>query len=300
MNLIALFLGLGIERLVTNLLHLREPRWFDAYFDWGLKHLYKQRLMSSAAVAVVMILVLVLPVLAVSLLFADRLFGVLYMAFAVFVLLFSLGPRDLVEEVDEFCEAKLREDEEGAQRVAKELVETSLPDNEIERAEILEEAIFVQANNRVFGVVFWFMILGPVGAWLFRVSDLMRRRAVFECGRVAESGDEVPGYGDAVQAVHGVLAWVPARLLAIGYALSGSFESARSNWRAYYLTCADKFFVVNDRVVACVGRGALGESGPSDEPMEVFATRSALRLVTRTLIIWLFFIAILTLVGWAV
>ena len=101
MNLIALFLGLGIERLVTNLLHLREPRWFDAYFDWGLKHLYKQRLMSSAAVAVVMILVLVLPVLAVSLLFADRLFGVLYMAFAVFVLLFSLGPRDLVEEVDE-------------------------------------------------------------------------------------------------------------------------------------------------------------------------------------------------------
>ena len=68
------------------------------------------------------------------------------------------------------------------------------------------------------------MILGPVGAWLFRVSDLMRRRAVFECGRVAESGDEVPGYGDAVQAVHGVLAWIPARLLAVGYALSGSFE----------------------------------------------------------------------------
>ncbi len=300
MNLIALFLGLGIERLVTNLLHLREPRWFDAYFDWGLKHLHKQRLMSSAAVAVVMILVLVLPVLAVSLLFADRLFGVLYITFAVFVLLFSLGPRDLVEEVDEFCEAKLREDEEGAQRVAKELAETSLPDNEIERAEILEEAIFVQANNRVFGVVFWFMILGPVGAWLFRVSDLMRRRAVFECGRVAESGDEVPGYGDAVQAVHGVLAWVPARLLAVGYALSGSFESARSNWREYYLTCADKFFVVNDRVVACVGRGALGESGPSDEPLEVFATRGALRLVTRTLITWLFFIAILTLVGWAV
>jgi membrane protein required for beta-lactamase induction len=300
MNLIALFLGLGIERLVTNLLHLREPRWFDAYFDWGLKHLYKQRLLSSAAVAVVMILVLVLPVLAVSLLFADRLFGVLYITFAVLILLLSLGPRDLVEEVDEFCEAKLRGDEENAHRVAKELVETSLPDDEIERAEMLEEAIFVQANNRVFGVVFWFMILGPVGAWMFRVSDLMRRRAVFECGRVAESGDDVPCYGEAVQAVHGVFSWVPARLLAVGYALSGHFESAVSDWRAYYLTCADKFFVVNDRVVACVGRGAMGETGPSDEPMEVLATRGALQLVTRTLIIWLFFIAILTLFGWAV
>ena len=33
MKLIALILGLILERLATQLLHLRELRWFDPYFD---------------------------------------------------------------------------------------------------------------------------------------------------------------------------------------------------------------------------------------------------------------------------
>ena len=95
----------------------------------------------------------------------------------------------------------------------------------------LEEAIFVQANNRVFGVLFWFMALGPAGAWLFRVSDLMRRRAVFEYRGRADASSEVPEFVGALQVIHGILAWGPARLLALGYALVGGFDRARGAWR---------------------------------------------------------------------
>ena len=38
----------------------------------------------------------------------------------------------------------------------------------------MERAIYVQANNRIFGVVFWFLVLGPTGAWAFRVLDLLQ------------------------------------------------------------------------------------------------------------------------------
>ena len=41
MKLIALILGLIIERAATHLLHLRELRWFDAYFDYGDEQIRK-------------------------------------------------------------------------------------------------------------------------------------------------------------------------------------------------------------------------------------------------------------------
>ena len=31
------------------------------------------------------------------------------------------------------------------------------------RTATIERAIYVQANNRIFGVVFWFLLLGPAG-----------------------------------------------------------------------------------------------------------------------------------------
>ena len=303
MTLIALALGLVTERLVTNLLHLREPRWFDHYFDWGLTHLNEVTGLKALVATLAIASLPVLPVLLISLAFQDFLFGVPFLAFAVLVLLFSLGPRDLGEEIDEYCNAVERDDAETARRVAKELTESDLPAHRQERA--VEEAIFVQANNRIFGVVFWFVVLGPVGlgpvgAWLFRVTDLMRRRAVFEAGRTrAESGTE-PGYVRVVCSVHGVLAWVPARLLAFGYALMGSFSESLTSWRSYYDNCAERFFEVNDDVVGCAGIGAMGETpgeGGGEGKPQTAAVRSAMSLVARTLYAWVTVIAVLTLAG---
>ena len=39
MKLIALVLGLILERLATEVLHLRELRWFDRYFDFAISRL---------------------------------------------------------------------------------------------------------------------------------------------------------------------------------------------------------------------------------------------------------------------
>ena len=154
----------------------------------------------------------------------------------------------------------------------------------------------VQANNRIFGVVFWFMVLGPAGAWLFRVADLIRRRAAFEAARDEDGEQGLATYLIVVRRVHGVLAWMPARLLALGFALAGSFEDAVSDWRGYYENCADQFFEVNDDVIACAGCGALQGR---EEPTEVEGARGAMSLVLRTLFVWVFFIAVLTLAGWA-
>ena len=290
MKLIALILGLVIERLATQLLHLRELRWFDRYFDIGLVQIARLRGWVALLGVLSLVAVPLLPVLLVSLAFTDVLWDLPYLAFAVLVLLFSLGPRDLGEEVDEYCDAIRSEDQEAADRIARELLGADQTEND----EAVVRAVFIQANNRIFGVVFWFILLGPVGAWLFRVTDLLRRRAHFEAERVPELKQALTH----IEVVHGVLGWLPARLAALGYAISGSFDDALSCWRAYAASGDEPIHHTNDEIVACVGCGALSlVEGDTEGPDH--GARKAMRLVTRTIFVWTTVIALMTLPGWA-
>jgi membrane protein required for beta-lactamase induction len=307
MKLIALILGLVLERLATEVLHLRELRWFDAYFDLGIARLKESPAWLLYAGVIVILLIPVLPVLWASVYLAAPyaslewpefmsavLWTLPYLLFAVLILFFSLGPRDLGSEVDEYCEAVDAGDQARSERVLTEICEVEHADtNEIEA---IEEAVFVQATNRLFGVVFWFIALGPVGAWLFRTSDLLRRRVAYSSGRNMEGMEAILA---AVENVHGVLVWIPARLAIIGYALSGSFDDAWNRWRSYELKSDLPFHRSNDEVVACVGKAAMTGllEGP---PNSSAAAQSAMRLVKRTLFIWVTVIGLMTIFGWAV
>ena len=296
MKLIALILGLGLERLATRVLHLRELRWFDPYFDIGLSRLKEANVLLVYLGSIVLLLVPLIPVFwaSVALIGTGILWDLPYLLFAVLVVFFCLGPRDLGSEVEEYCDALASSDEARAERVLTELCEVEHSGaNEIDA---VEEAIFVQATNRVFGVMFWFIALGPVGAWLFRISDLLRRRVAFIAGRDPES---VRLTLPAVDAIHGLLVWIPARLAVVGYAVSGNFDDAFNCWRSYELKSDLPFHRSNDEVVACVGKAAMaGSMVDSSDPSA--AARRAMQLVNRTVFIWVTVIAVMTLYGWAV
>lgn len=292
MTLIALLLGLVIERVATRALHLRELRWLDPYIDAAFRAMERLPPAAGYLLGLVAIALTVAPVLALALVFRDVLHGLLYIAFAAPVLAFCLGPRDLGREVKEYSDAVNRGDPEAVKHLAKALTESDLPSESGRRVLAVEEAVLVRANSRIFGVIFWFMVLGPTGAWLFRVSDLMRRRAVFEAGRARAAGSPEPRYLMICQSWFGILAWLPARLLAVGYAMAGSFEDAVSDWKKYYETCSDKFFHVNDEILAFAGRGAIRERFDADSVLQPVS--EAMRLVKRTLLIWLTAISILT------
>lgn len=296
MMLIALLLGLIFEHVATQLLHLRELRWFDAYYDYALNAARRLDSWLSYLVVVLSLVVLVVPVAYVSyrLQGASILWDLSYLVFAVFVIFLCLGPRDLGAEVDEYCRVLDEGDEETAHRVLVALSEADRP--WVSDAEAVEEAVLVQAPHRLFGVVFWFIVLGPAGAWLFRVSDLMRRRAAFEVVRdAALARQALP----AVERIYGILSWVPARLVALGYALGGSFDDALNAWRGYHPASGLPFHRTTDQVVARVGKAAM--TGFLDQPSNSSAAaRNAMRLVTRTLFIWVTVIALMTIFGWAV
>jgi AmpE protein len=296
MKLIALILGLALGHAATRRLKLRELRWFDPYFDFALARAAGLGRTAAVAIVLVFLALVVLPVLWVSVTL-QRTFipwDLPYLLFAVFIVFLCLGPRDLGSEVDDYCAALGRGDNDEARRVLTELSESRHPSTR--NVEVVEDAVFVQATNRIFGVAFWFVVVGPVGAWLFRVSDLLRRRAVFEAARSAPS---VVSALPAVEAVHGALAFVPTRLAALGYALSGSFDDAINGWRGHDRPAGASLHHGNERLAAAVGKAAM--TGFLAQPANSSAAgRNSMRLVMRTLFIWITVIALMTIFGWAV
>ncbi|HET7204516.1 MAG TPA: regulatory signaling modulator protein AmpE [Steroidobacteraceae bacterium] len=298
MSLLALLFALVCERGLTHVLHLRESRWLDPYFDFADRALGSRTGPVVLLMAVVLVALPVLPVALVSEALEPHLLGLLQFAFVVVVLLFSFGPRDLKDEVDDYVQAIVRHDRDEALRRGKELLESSPTVHRLGTREALEEAIFIQANNRIFGVIFWFMVLGAAGAWAYRVSDMLRRRAAFEAARQGVPrmrGD----LGSALGLVHGVLAWLPARLGALSYALAGSFEDAVGNWRVAVDRATTGLLDRAEDLLARVGKGSLQPSlaGVSAERLDLETARGAWRIVSRALWIWIAAIALLVLTG---
>lgn len=305
MTLIALLIGLIIERLATQIFHWRRMRWLDRIIDSGFA--MSERLSGWPALILVILLaiILVLPVAAVTIALRDTLFGFPHLVLAVVVLFFSLGPNDIGEDVNEYCSALEDGDEERVGQTAKALVEDTVPDDPMERIRCVEEAVCIQANNRLFAVIFWFVLLGPLGplgAWAYRVTDLLRRRAVFQSGRDDADNTMIVPLRDAAVTLHGWLAWFPARLTAIGYAVAGHFDAALAAWRSGGAP-AGTTSENSERLLARVGVAALALEAGEDEDLTARGVRGATaakRLVFRLLLIWAVIISAMTLYGWTV
>lgn len=305
MTLIALLIGLIIERAATQIFHWRRMRWLERTIDRGFAVSAKMGAWPALIPVVVLTVVLVLPVAAVTVLLRDTLFGFPHLVLAVVVLFFSLGPNDIGEDVNDYCSALEDGDEERIEQTAKALIEDKVPAEPLERAHCVEEAVCIQANNRLFAVIFWFVLLGPLGplgAWAYRVTDLVRRRAVFQAGREDSDAATIGSLRDAAVALHGWLAWIPARLTAIGYAVAGHFDDALAAWRGG-VTPAGTTSENSERLLARVGVAALALHDDADEDVTARGVRGATaakRLVFRLLLIWAVIISAMTLYGWTV
>ncbi len=295
MTLIALLLALVVERSLSHVLHWRELRWFDRYYPWVEKMLIVGHGPSASAGAVLALLVPVLPIGLAATLLHDELRGIFWIAFAAVVLVCSFGPRDLADEVDAYCAAEARGGVEEARAAAEILLEHDAAQRWEQRASAVEDAVLVQANNRVFGVLLWFVILGPAGAWAFRVSDLLRRAAIARLRDAVSDASHARAATRRLQQIHGLLAWLPARLLAASYLIAGTFEDASAGWRAFRAGLPRHFFDANDHLLVHVGRGAIGvhESGTPGA-----AAMAAMRLVRRAFVLWLTLVSIMTLLAW--
>ena len=175
--------------------------------------------------------------------------------------------------------------------------------SELPRSEIVRHVIeysVLSAHRHVFGVLAWYSLLaalglGPAGAVVYRVGEYVVRYAnrPLRATSVPISG---PLQACANRAWY-LIDWFPARMTALGFAFVGSFEEAVDSWRRHEA----RFPADNDGVVIAATAGAvnvkLGAQQPGSEgqiPQSVHL-RAVVGLVWRTVVVWMIFLALLSL-----
>jgi membrane protein required for beta-lactamase induction len=137
------------------------------------------------------------------------------------------------------------------------------------------------------------MVLGPMGAVLYRLTvELLRLPA-----EPAVAANDP--FRAARERLYWLLAWLPAHLAALSYAVMGSFVHALHAWQGR-TESAEEGAVDNrpasHRLLLLIGHGALQfDKAPAQDHS---AIREALGLCGRSLIAWVTVLALLTLAGW--
>lgn len=292
---------------------LQHDRWFLSWLDW----LQSRRLIRAISGAH-LVLGILLPCIVLGLLI-ELVVDVLSPNWLFFiyvpVLLYSLGRGNFSAEVNAYISASERGDN---------VVATRLSDNMRGGAESAGEApeleswpelhrqtlriIGYRGFERMFAVLFWFFILGAVGAFMYRLSVIYRERTSVDADR------------KLVVKWLWLLEWPAVRLMGLTWAMVGNFESCYRCWQNRLLDIKrSSMSFLNTSL-----RGALGvddllndpdpgasefsatQNGPAAGQQEIAARepgyslsliKASVPLFSRSLLMWVCVIALVTLLA---
>lgn len=138
---------------------------------------------------------------------------------------------------------------------------------------------FTLTYERLFAVIFWFILLGPAGLILYTATISLRNFLS------AEGHDRLLSYALKLKAL---LDWAPVRLLGLSYGLVGHFTAVSSLWPTHLKGGSDS----DARLVVEYGCAALGLSESALDQ----AQADVIHLINRALLLWLTVIAVVTLI----
>jgi len=293
--------------LVALALEYYSPRPFPSpvngplvrYTDWILKHFDAGTRDHGWLAWIMGALLPALLVGGIGLLL-DGVALILGWCWSVAVLYVCMGYRQLVDKCRDLAGALLSGDLERARKdLAGCWTGTTAALTEADLATAAIETLLRSSLTRVFGVLFWFVLLGPFGAVLYFLSHLARGRWQVESDFIAP-----------IQLVVHLLDWLPARTLGISFAIVGNFEAAMKSWKDQ----AFQWLNTNEGVVLAAGAGALGirlggtltlpngelmrpDLGTGEAPNQEYI-QGAVNLIIRVILLWLAALLIFWL-GWA-
>lgn len=294
MTFMIVLLALFIERVLQQHRPERHHRWFDGYCRRLAGNSFARSLMARPWGAVIPLLPLLLAVAWLQAFFAD-LGGLFALVFGVAVLLYSLGPRDLGDQAQEFVAARDAGQDERAGDIARGLCRSQVPEREPRRSFAVARAVVVLAASRLIGPVFWFVAFGAVGAAAYRAIHLLAERLQRE-----DCPQGMKRYSDEMRHIAD---WAPARITAAGYAIAGNFDAVAHAWQTFDYLPDEGPLTEAEQLLARTGLAALdtfgeGDLEPGDEDAEGIdaalvapAVEDALALVWRSLAMWVTVIA---------
>ncbi len=284
MTLIVILIALGLDFFLGGLERFRNFNWCISLY-YGLEKRLAQYKFWDGVLGLLIVLSVALSGLIVVLTLSSSWSWIVDVIISLLVLIYCLAPEDLDNRLDEYITAVEENDVDAAASLAENLVDESLlSENDSNELAIIKSTL-VESHKRTFAVIFWFLILGPIGALLYRLVNKMDE----------EFNEVRSGLTDSNSILINILEWPSSRLMVLGLALAGHLVDAMPGWsEAEHLS-----FEVNNQVLTDAGIGAMQYNLDIDVPdkEKSYWIDELKGLINRTLIIWLAILGIMTLSG---
>jgi AmpE protein len=294
-TLIAVIVALALGHMVPDLAAgVRRFDWYGAWLRW-LNAQFPEGSFWRGSHGIALALVVPVLVLGLFQLALDEpLLGLAGLLLDTAILFYCWGPRDLDLDVAAVLDAP----DAASRRTAAARL---WPPGETPRLDggALVEAVFRNAKRRWFGVLFWFLLLGPVGALLYRLSVVSVERE--DAALAHETARGARSWLD-------LLEWPVTQLMALSLALVGNFDSVAGAWReagfglrSDLLGRAARASVrseIAEEVADYTESGIPASTALAEAFGELPELRDAMSLAWRILVLWLAGIALFVVAGW--
>jgi len=230
----------------------------------------------------------------------------LALLFNVGVLYLTLGCSLFTQSASKLAHALREHDLDTARKLLVDWEGRSIADfNAVSLTKIGMEKLLLCSHRQFFGVFFWFAVLGPAGALLYRLAHILHQKWG------ALDHQEYGRFGIFSDTAFRFLDWLPLRLTAVSFAVVGDFEDAIRCWQEQ----AAKWAKPSQGIILASGAGALGvrlgdplevdgqihyrpELGLGEEPDADYLD-SAVSLIWRAISLWFGLLLLLTIAKWA-
>lgn len=287
MSFLSVLIALLLERITPQLIELRQFNWLRGYSQWMTDILHIERFGSWMGISVLLLPLLVIVWMLDSI-FNNALFGLFELAFNIAVIFFCLGPRQLDQQVDQYLDAIDIGDTQQRFNMAA-VMTRDAPAMELPtQAAQVCRSIFVEANSRVYAVLFWFVLLGPLAAVVYRLLEQWLTQNFL--------AQPVATLRQPVRQLLGWMDWIPAHLTLFAFMISGSFEDGLQAFRRGNITAID-VYEQNNELLQNVGYQSILSHEVVNDAQAVDLVRKSRGLVLRGLVVWLLIVLI---ISWAV
>lgn len=290
MTIISILIAFTLCHFVRELRHLRRFEWVGSYTDFCNDQCKN---IPGWSGPVGFLVILGLPLLA-AFIVNNLLYSVLgqlgELIFAIAILVYTFGPRDLDIDVRKIFSSENADEQNAA---LEDLLDGPIPADRETCQTAAIDAVFRKALQRWFSIIFWFAVLGVYGALLYRL-------AVWLSDTEAElEGDTRELFTSLCR----IMEWPVAQLMTLALAIATDFDSVYHAWKQYHndrghglFEGNNEFMLTSARTIVKTGHAA--NDGYADQLQGPMASiKLAMDLVWRSLGVWATVLAILLLVN---
>ncbi len=210
-------------------------------------------------------------------------FGLFWIAGAVLLLLYAFGWFDYHTALERYAGHCDRDDLEGAWLDARDAMALGDSEQQPETPEqmhnLVQGGLMFEGYQRWFPIVFWLLLLGPAGAFAYRLIAL-----------AAEGEFKAPA-----AKLRYLADFLPARALALTFAVTGDFVRCR---QALQSALPDTDLPA-EKVLMRVGHGAMGARPVTEGEAQLAAweTRETGALLKRSAATWLVVVSLAAIIA---